>query len=158
MAPYGYQWFSLQDRAMDAMHAGATKATPLLNDYLDEALDRFSLSDKDMAIVGFSQGTMMALYTSLRRTDALAGIVGFSGALLGAEGVDETITARPPVCLIHGTHDTIVPFDALAYSEANLSINDVPVEAHARPGLGHSIDESGIATAITFLQRCFSRA
>ena len=154
MAPFGYQWFSLTQMNFALMQEGAKIAAPILNHFIDHQRERFGLRDADIALVGFSQGTMMALYAGMRRATPLAGIVGYSGALLGAESAAE-ITAKPPVCLIHGTMDMVVPFTAMGTAEAALRAQHVSVETHARPGLGHGIDEQGVITANAFLRKCF---
>lgn len=148
MAEQGYQWFSLQDWSPQAMLKGAHEAAPLLNLFIEAQLKRFSLPERKLALVGFSQGTMMALYAALRHKEACAGVVGFSGALIGEEG----ITAKPPVCLVHGEQDMVVPYGAMGLAEAILERHDVPVETHTRPDLGHGIDPEGIAIATRFLK------
>lgn len=148
MAPMGYQWFSLRDWSPATMLKGAHEAAPALNLFLDAQLKRFGLPDSKLALVGFSQGTMMSLYTALRRPKPCAGVVGFSGALVGEQGV----TAKPPVCLIHGDQDMVVPFGAMALAEALLKHEGVAVTAHARPDLGHGIDPDGIDIACKFLK------
>ena len=85
MAPYGYQWFSAQDRSPAAVLAGVRAAAPFLDAFIDDALAERGLDDADLALVGFSQGTMMALYVGLRRSQPVAGILGFSGRLLARE-------------------------------------------------------------------------
>lgn len=155
MAPYGYQWFSLQDWTPESMHAGARKAAPQLNGFLDAQLRHFGLADNQLALVGFSQGTMMSLYTALRRPQPIAGVVGFSGALLGADAMEGEVRSRTPVCLIHGTADAVVPFSAMEHAESFLALNDVPVETYARPGLAHGIDQDGISIAMGFLLKQF---
>lgn len=155
MAPFGYQWFSLQDRGYAAMLAGVEEAAPHLNHFLDRQLEILGLTDEDMALVGFSQGTMMALYTALRRPECCAGIVGYSGALVAPELLGAEILSRPPVCLIHGDADPVVTFEAMQAAETGLKTVDVSVESHARPGLGHGIDPDGITIAGTFLKKCF---
>ena len=148
MAPMGYQWFSLRDWSPQSILKGATDAISSVNLFLDAQLKRFGLSDDKLALIGFSQGTMMSLYAALRRPKAIAGIVGFSGALIGEKG----ITAKPPVCLIHGDQDMVVPFGTMALAEASLKNEGVPVESHRRPMLGHGIDPEGIDIAIKFLK------
>jgi phospholipase/carboxylesterase len=155
MAPYGYQWFSLLDRAPQKLLEGARIAAPILNAYIDAQRDRFKLQDADIALVGFSQGTMMALYTALRRPKPLAGVVGFSGALIGEHLIKEEATAKLPICLLHGEEDEVVPFGALAHAEDALKLHGIDVSAHARPDLGHSIDPEGIGIAKGFLKKCF---
>jgi phospholipase/carboxylesterase len=149
----GYQWFSLMERTPEMMLNGANAALAPLQHYLDHHLKRHNLSEENLAIIGFSQGTMMGLHTALRREKPVAALVGFSGALVGAENLRVDIRSRPPVCLIHGTEDYVVPFMALEHAQNTLHDLDVPVEAHARPGLEHAIDEEGLSIAIRFLQK-----
>ena len=148
MAPMGYQWFSLRDWSPQSMLKGAHEAAPVTSLFIEAQLRRFNLPESKLAYIGFSQGTMMSLYTALRRPAACAGVVGFSGALIGEEG----ITVRPPVCLIHGQDDMVVPFGAMALAEAVLKHDGIKVETHARPNLGHGIDPEGIAIATRFLK------
>lgn len=155
MAPFGYQWFSLSDRALDALAAGVRRAAPVLNAFLDAELAKFALDDKSLALVGFSQGTMVALYTALRRPKPCAAVVGFSGALLGVETLAMEIKSRPPVLLVHGDQDPVVPVQALGHAAAALSFHGVAVEHHLRPGLGHGIDGPGLALAARFLVQSF---
>ena len=89
MAPYGYQWFSAQDRSPTAVLAGVRSAAPLLQAFIDDALAERGLDDADLALVGFSQGTMMSLFVGLRRAKPVAGIVGFSCRLLAPEVLAE---------------------------------------------------------------------
>lgn len=155
MAPYGYQWFSLLDRSPTKVHEGVKIAAPILNAYIDAQRDRFKLQDADIALIGFSQGSMMALYTSLRRPNALAGVIGFSGALIGDHLLKEEATAKLPICLVHGQEDEIVPFGAMGHAEAALKLHGIDVTAHARPRLGHGIDPEGIEIAKEFLKKVF---
>lgn len=156
MAPFGHQWFSLLDRSPAALLTGAQSAAPWLDDFIDAQMARFKLTPADVALVGFSQGTMMALYAGLRRAEPLAGIVGFSGALIAPELLGADIKSRPPVCLIHGQEDAVVPFGALAQAEGALRAANVKVEAHTRPMLGHGIDEKGLQLATAFLKKQFA--
>jgi len=100
---------------------------------------------------------MTALYTALRRPKPCAAILGYSGALLGAETLFTEIKSRPPVMLIHGDADPVVPFEALSHAAAALAANAVPVETHARPGLGHGIDPDGFVLGARFLEKAFKR-
>lgn len=157
MSPYGYQWFSLQDRTPAVMFAGATKAEAALDSFITDQQTKYGLTDAQTALIGFSQGTMMALHSGLRRKSALAGIVGFSGALLGPEALPGHISSKPPVCLIHGEQDMVVPFFALGLAETALKAAQVPVEVHKRPMLGHSIDPEGLEACVRFLLRNFGQ-
>jgi phospholipase/carboxylesterase len=156
MAPMGRQWFSLQDRDPDVLLDGVRDAAPLLNAFLDQELKALGLGDDRLALVGFSQGTMTALHCALRRPQAAAVVVGFSGALLKPEVLGNEIVSRPPVLLVHGDADEVVPFQALALAEEALELNGVPVAAYARPGLGHGIDQEGLQLgAMALVQNLF---
>jgi phospholipase/carboxylesterase len=152
MAPYGYQWFSSQDRSPAAVLAGVRAAAPILDAYIDEALAERGLGDGDMALVGFSQGTMMSLFVGLRRAQAAAGIVGFSGRLLAPELLASELRSRPRTLLVHGTEDPLVPYASLAAAETTLTAAGVPVETLTCPGIGHSIDEEGLRRGGHFLR------
>jgi phospholipase/carboxylesterase len=156
MAPYGYQWFSVQDRTPAAVLAGVRAAAPMLDAYIDEELQKLGLTEADTALVGFSQGTMMSLYVGLRRANPLAGILGYSGRLIAPELLASELRSRPPVLLVHGTHDPMVPFESLAHAEAALKTAGVPVETLACPGIEHSIDPEGLQRGGTFLQQVLS--
>jgi phospholipase/carboxylesterase len=106
-----------------------------------------------MALVGFSQGTMMALHTAPRREKALAGVVGYSGLLPGAEYLAAEARHKPPVLLVHGDADPLVPSLALFAAERALGDAGFPVEWHVRPGLAHGIDQAGLEYGATFLKR-----
>jgi len=153
MAPFGRQWFSLQDRDPPALLAGVQAAWPILDAYIDAALARFGLEEGDMALLGFSQGTMMSLYTAPRRARALAGVLGYSGALVGGERLSAEARSKPPVLLVHGDEDPIVPIDASRLAKTALEAAGFEAELHIRPGLPHSIDEQGIILGTHFLRK-----
>jgi phospholipase/carboxylesterase len=150
--PYGFQWFSLMDRQPQHMLDGARKAADLLNEFIDEQLAKLELDNSKLALIGFSQGTMTALHLALRRTPPIAALIGFSGALIGAEVLEKEIISRPPICLIHGNADDVVPYASLAHATEILEENGCNVEVHTRPLVGHSIDMEGAAIAAEFLK------
>jgi phospholipase/carboxylesterase len=156
MAPYGHQWFSVQDRSPEAMLAGVRAAAAPLEAFIDEELARRGLSAGDAALVGFSQGTMMSLYVGLRRQEQLAGILGYSGRLIAPELLAEDLRSRPPVLLVHGTEDPLVPFAELGRAEAALRAAGVPVETLACPGIAHNIDPEGLQRGGAFLRQVLS--
>lgn len=156
MAPMGYQWFSLQDRNPETMLAGIQQSVPLLNAFIDAELRKAGLDDRNLALLGFSQGTMMSLYTAPRRAKQMAGVLGFSGALLGSDKLAEDVVSKPPIFLIHGDADPVVPVQALHAAVAALQAADIPVQWNVRPGLPHGIDPEGIAYGTEFLANAFS--
>ncbi len=156
MAPYGYQWFSLQDRSPASMLAGVQSAAPIVSAFLDSELERHGLGPDKLALVGFSQGTMTSLYTAPRLPAPVAGVLGYSGALIGADTLAAEATAKPPVMLVHGTDDPVVPFQAMAAAEQVLTSAGIPVETFARPGLAHGIDQDGLRLGVGFLKHVLS--
>ena len=156
MAPYGYQWFSSQDRSPEAVLGGVRAAAPILDAFIDEALEQRGLGSGELALVGFSQGTMMSLFVGLRRAEPIAGIVGFSGRLLAPELLATELRSRPPVLLVHGTEDPLVPYGSMAAAEATLKAAGVPVETVTSVGIGHSIDDQGLRQGGQFLKNVLS--
>jgi phospholipase/carboxylesterase len=146
-----FQWFSLQDRSPDVMTKGAETAALILNEYMDKMLQRYDLKDENLALVGFSQGAMMSLYVGPRRRNKIAGIVAYSGALVGADGLSGTDIQKPPVLLVHGQADSVVPVIAYHTAKDSLVKNGFTVSGHVTPGLDHGIDDEGIESAVAFL-------
>lgn len=154
--PFGLQWFSRVDWVPENIAAGVRGAAPEIDRFLDHHLAALGLDDSSLALFGFSQGCMMALHVGLRRQIAPAAVLGFSGRLAAAESLADEITARPPVLLVHGDADMVVPYESLATAEMALKDVTVPVEAVTRPGLGHGLDDDGIKRAIALLSRVFA--
>jgi len=161
-APTGRQWFSLTFRDPNERWIGVRKAAPVLDAFIDEELKRNNLPPSALALVGFSQGTMMALHVGLRRAVAPAAIVGYSGLFVlpdgaGPEAVKAEIKARPPILLIHGDRDDLIPVQALLMSAQDLAALDIPTEWHISPGIGHGIDQEGLRHGGEFLTRQLTR-
>jgi len=153
MAPYGRQWFSLQDRDPPVMLSGLRMAAPILDGFLDQQMTRFGLAPGSVALVGFSQGTMMSLYVAPRRDTALAAVVGFSGAMLGGESLAAEGRSWPPVLLIHGDADPVVPVQATPAAGSVLQDAGFAVETLICPGVEHTIDPAGLTRCIEFLPK-----
>lgn len=151
MAPFGRQWFSLLDRSPEMLLAGVKASAPILDGYIDDQLALYGVGADDLAVVGFSQGTMMALHVLPRREAACACVIGYSGAMVGPELLTDEIRCYPPVLLIHGDRDDVVPFHAMAPAARALAEAGIAVQTEARPGLGHSIDEPGLLKGQAFL-------
>ena len=151
------QWFSLRDRTPAVLDTGAQAAAPALNATIDAECARLGLPGGRVALAGFSQGAMMALYAGLRRTPAPGAILAYSGALLDTPDLAAHLSGRPPVLLVHGERDMVVPFAAGVASEHALRRLGVPVETCWRPALEHNIDEVGIAAGLAMLQRTVAR-
>jgi len=152
-APGGYQWWALHDLGRSALAAGVRHAAPVLDAYLDALLAEHGLSEDKLVLVGFSQGTMMALHVGVRRERPLAGILGYSGMIAGPSLDPAEVRSKPPILLIHGDADTIVPLSAYHHAHAELERLGFPLESHVSHGLGHGVDPEGIALGGKFVQR-----
>jgi phospholipase/carboxylesterase len=153
---FGRQWWSVADRTPAVMEAGGRVAAEYLHGFIDAELARLALPAEAYAIMGFSQGAMISLFTGLRRTTAPRGILAFSGALIAPETLAEELANRAPVLLVHGEADEAVPVSRSHDAEAALMAVGVPVDAHYIPRLGHGIDDTGISLGALALQRGFS--
>ena len=156
--PGGHQWFPLARLDPHTTAAGVRAAAPVLDRFIDAELKRYGLPASACALVGFSQGTMMSLHVAPRRERPLAGVVGYSGmmgdpATLGAE-----LRSRPPVLLVHGDADPMIPMAAFHAAEAALKAEGFPLQTHVSRGLGHSIDAVGVHLGGELLRRVLTPA
>jgi phospholipase/carboxylesterase len=160
-APTGRQWFPLTFRDPNERWRGVNKAAPQLEQFIDAELARHKLPPSALALVGFSQGTMMALHVGLRRATAPAAIVGYSGILVTPpqqaelDAFASSMKSRPPVLLVHGDRDDLIPVQALFQAAQGLAALELPVEWHLSPGIGHGIDAEGLRHGGEFLARRF---
>jgi len=152
-APDGYQWWALTSLSPEARAAGVRQSAPILNSFIDNLLARYGLAEDRLVLIGFSQGTMMALHVGPRRVGAIAGIIGFSGMLADPEALAEDVRSKPPVLLIHGDADDVLPVSSLVRARQTLETLGFDVSSHVSPGLGHGIDEAGIGLGLDFLVR-----
>ncbi len=148
----GYQWFSLSDYSPDKLYQGIKIALPILKDYIDENLAKFNLSYKDLVLIGFSQGTMMALQLAPRLAEACFAVIGFSGALVNPTALEQEIIAKPPICLIHGDDDQVVPLTRHRLTVQALNALDIPLKEYVIKDMGHSINNQALNLAINFLK------
>lgn len=155
-APGGRQWWPLTSFSPEARAAGVRAPAATLNSYIDSQLATYGLSEDRLALVGFSQGTMVALHIGPRR-ERLAGIVGYSGMLADPDALAVEARSRPPVLLVHGDADPTVPLAALHQAEAALRPLGFEVATQVSRGLGHSIDEAGLRLGEEFLARVLAQ-
>lgn len=153
--PDSYQWFSLQSRDPQDMLRGVQEAWPILNIFIEEQLKKYDLSASKCVLCGFSQGTMMSLYAAASYDKKLAGILGYSGALLWE--TDKEIKNKPPVHLIHGQADDVVPVQAYQDAKMRMEQSGFSVTGHTTPMLGHSIDGQGIESGAGFISSVLSQ-
>lgn len=153
MAPGGYQWFPISSLNRAERDAGVYRAAPALDGFIDAQLERFDLPESRLALVGFSQGTMMALHAGLRRPRPVAGILGFSGSLASPQTLVDEIRSRPPVMLVHGAADDVIPVWLMFEAVGALEAAKVPVEKHVSQNVAHSIGPDGLKAGAAFLRR-----
>lgn len=156
-APGGHQWFALSRLDPHERDTGVYQAGPALDGFLSEALDRFGLSEAQTVLAGFSQGTMMALHVGLRRATPPAGILGYSGCLGAPARLKDEIAGRPPVFLIHGTHDEVLPFPLMFETKGALEANGVTVRHHLSQQVTHSIGQDGLQQGLAFLKEVLGK-
>ncbi|MDO5613058.1 MAG: dienelactone hydrolase family protein [Paracoccus sp. (in: a-proteobacteria)] len=152
--PMGYQWFPipwLDGSSEDQARASMEQSVADLNAFLDKVLADEGVTADRMAIIGFSQGTMMALHVLPRRDQAVAGIVGFSGRLLVPEQLGD-VMVKPPVLLVHGDQDPVVPFADMGLAGDALTGAGFTVYGHVMKGTGHGIAPDGLSVALSFLK------
>lgn len=158
--PFGRQWFSIPrfDGSSEAdARAGLLRAADDLNAFLDGALADAGLTADRLALVGFSQGTMMSLHVAPRRGAPLAGVVGFSGRLIAPERLPAEVVSKPPVLLIHGDADQMVPFDEMGIAGQALTAAGFDTYGHVMKGTGHGIAPDGLSVALGFLKENLGR-
>lgn len=150
--PVGYQWFSLKDYNEDKLYEGIERALPILKEYIDENLFKYNLKYKDLILIGFSQGSMLAFQMAPRLADPCT-VIGFSGTLIKPDELKKNIKSMPKILLIHGSDDEVLP--ASRYITTHKSLNNMgfDVEGHLIEGLGHSINSECIKLANQFLKK-----
>lgn len=151
--PGGYQWWALAEFSRVALSAGVKRATPALDAYIDAQLAEHDLTEEQLLLVGFSQGTMMALHVGPRRERCLAGIIGYSGMLADPAGMKTGARTKPPVLLVHGSDDPVVPIAAFHEVRTELQRLGFKVSEHVSRGLGHGVDPRGLELGGAFARR-----
>lgn len=153
--PNSYQWFSLQNSHILSPHLAFKihQANQTLKKFIDEQLKKFNLGYRNLILMGFSQGSMMSIYQGLILPDNIAGIVSFSGKVVEPTLVGDKIISKPPICLIHGDKDSVLPYDNFIEAKKILSQHQIPFEAHTLNGLDHTIDQRAIKIAQNFIQK-----
>jgi phospholipase/carboxylesterase len=151
-----YQWWPLTAFTPAALASGAASAAPAIDAFIDRKLHQYGLTDASLAIVGFSQGTMMALHFGLRRTHPVAAIVGYAGMLTGAHALSHLAITKPPVLLVHGSADPVVPVAALHEAQSALEHLGIEVTTHVSIGVGHTVDPVGLRMGGDFVTKALT--
>jgi phospholipase/carboxylesterase len=162
----GRQWYSLagfdpeaikrdplrMGETFRAMNDRVVKASVRLDLFLDQIMASHAITPNRLALLGFSQGTIMSLHVGLRRPKEIGAILGFSGALSAADKLAAEIKSKPPVALVHGAADPVIPASATLESEKALKSAGVPCQSMIIPGLQHGIDNTGAQFGAQFLK------
>jgi phospholipase/carboxylesterase len=155
-APMGYQWFPIpwiDGSSEEEAERGMTSAVADLNAFLDALMVDEDVLPEQVVLFGFSQGTMMALHVAPRREDEVAGVVGFSGRLLAPEDLVDDVVVRPPILLVHGDADDVVPVQSLPEAaDALQKAGFEDVFAHIMKGTAHGIAPDGLSVALAFMR------
>lgn len=155
-APFGFQWFPIpwiDGSSEEESMAGMASAVDDLNAFLDALMVDEDLMPEQVVLFGFSQGTMMSLHVAPRREDAVASVVAFSGRLLAPDLLADEVVSRPPVLLIHGDQDDVVPPQSLPEAaEALQNAGWEEVYAHIMKGTAHGIAPDGLSVALAFMR------
>jgi len=154
--PGGYQWFPLWERTESQIISGVHGSVSKLNSFIDEQLSAHQLTDNDLALIGFSQGSMVAFHVAAMREIACAGVAAYSGMLVDHEHIKSHAKSKPPIMIVHGSADDVVSAHNMGEAETTLKTAGFCVETLLRPGLGHGIDTEGILAGGQFLQNAFS--
>lgn len=153
--PFGFQWFGipwLDGSPQAAAEAGLLASAADLDAFLDTALADEGVGPEATILFGFSQGTMLSLHVAPRRAEPVAGIVGFSGRLVHPERLEAEAVSRPPVLLVHGDADEVVPPQSLPEAGEALQRAGFEVYAHVMKGTGHGIAPDGLSVALAFMR------
>ena len=154
--PNSYQWFSLLDRSTPVQIDGLHIVKPIIETFLNEQIKKYNLTHDKVAFVGFSQGSMTSLYVAPRLEAKIAGVLAYSGRLVETKETLAEIRNRPPIHLIHGEADDVVPVENWGYASGVLKENGFTVTGHTTPRLAHSIDMHGIEDGGNFLKKIFA--
>ena len=149
--PVGYQWFGLRDFNPFNIRSGLDRARPILKKFLLNEINRLGFMPEDLILVGFSQGTMMAL-DAMFSFPGVTAILGYSGAFYPPVGENLKAT-KPKVMLIHGDTDVVIPYPAMNEAARQLKLFGIEPETYTCKGLGHGINEQGVKLGWEFLQQ-----
>lgn len=155
-SPNAYQWFELTSISPDSIGDGLKKAGPYLNDYIDHVSKTFKVEEKNIFFVGFSQGTMMALYHLCKRENRCAGLLGYSGLLFENENFKSEIKSKFPIKLYHGKKDELINYQNSIEASKKLKKFGFDIDYSLSDDLGHGIDDKGIQLGLNFIKKTFN--
>ena len=155
-SPNAYQWFELTSISPDSIGDGLKKAGPYLNDYINHVSNTYKVKEKNIFFVGFSQGTMMALYHLCKRENRCAGLLGYSGLLFENENFKSEIKSKFPIKLYHGKKDELINYQNSIEASKKLKKFGFDIDYSLSDELGHGIDDKGIQIGLNFIKKTFN--
>ena len=155
-SPNAYQWFELTSISPDSIGDGLKKAGPYLNVYIDHVSNTFKVKEENIFFVGFSQGTMMALYHLCKRENRCAGLLGYSGLLFENENFKSEIKSKFPIKLYHGKKDELINYQNSIEASKKLKKFGFDIDYSLSDDLGHGIDDKGIQLGLNFIKKTFN--
>jgi len=153
VSPQGYQWFDLMDQSEDQILTKSLVAEIKLNKLIDQVKQNNNLETKKIALVGFSQGSMISLQTGIKRKDSINSIVGYSGKIINIEHLEKNINSKPKVILMHGDKDEVVPINFFLESKDFFNRNKYEIETKIFKGCEHRIPSEGSSVGLEFLKK-----
>ena len=151
LAPSGRQWFDLEDRDQTRILKEIDSVKPMIISFLEKKLKFHNLQYRNLILVGFSQGTMVALNLTLTMNKEVRGVLGYSGGVILSKSGKIKINSQPKICLIHGKNDEVVPNRMMEATKIVLKDNSIDINTHLIDNLGHSINEEGLKIGQNFL-------
>jgi len=151
LTSFGKQWFDLEDRDQTRILKEIELVKPMIITFLKKKLKDYNLQYKDLILVGFSQGTMVALNLTLTMKEEVRGVLGYSGGVILTKSGKIEIISKPNICLVHGKNDEVVPKKMMETTKIILKDNNIDVDTHLIENLGHSIDQNGLEIGQNFL-------
>lgn len=152
---FGYQWFSMEKEYLnlEKIQISMRKNFKLISNFIREQSERLKIPYKNIFLIGFSQGSMVSLFVSLRLTERIGGVIAFSGTQPDTiESLKLDLKTHQDILLVHGTDDQVVPYPMFIYTNKLLNIFDIKAQIHSCEHLGHSINDDGIYVAIKFIK------
>ena len=148
---FGKQWFDLEDRNQTRILKEIELVKPMIITFFEKKLKDYNLQYKDLILVGFSQGTMVALNLTLTMKEEIKGVLGYSGGIILTKSGKIEINSKPKICLVHGKDDEIVPKKMMEATKIVLNDNYIDIDTHLIENLGHSINQEGLEIGQNFL-------
>ena len=151
--PKGYQWFDLSSDKEEFILEKSLLAEEKLSKFVDQVLNNLQLQSSDLALVGFSQGCMMAIQVGLKKEKKINSIIGYSGKIINQKHLSINIKSKPKILLMHGADDTIVPPTCLLEAKEYLENHKIKIKAKLFKNCEHKIPVEGSSLGLSFLRK-----